>query len=88
MHSASGDPREEFLCSAASASAGRRNASVLPDPVFAIARRSNPRDAIGHAAPCTALGSANPCLLRSVTSGFGNGASSNARHAVVGEALS
>mmetsp|Transcript_4697 Transcript_4697/g.11859 ORF Transcript_4697/g.11859 Transcript_4697/m.11859 type:complete len:233 (-) Transcript_4697:422-1120(-) len=75
-----GVPCAACLRAAHVVSAGRRNPSVLPEPVLAMARMSRPSAARGQAAPCTALGSGKPCCMRRVMSALGKGAEANSRH--------
>eukprot|EP00966_Prymnesium_polylepis_P187007 4335326-Prymnesium_polylepis.1 len=77
-------PRGEPLAAGRSAtqraSTGSRNPSVLPEPVFAIARTSRPDTAMGHVAACTGDGVVNGCDVSSLSSAGGKGASARLRH--------
>src|SRR5437868_11742823 len=56
---------------------GRRNASVLPVPVWAVATTSRPSRAGGIACACTGVGTANPCLVKLLCSTEHRGNSEN-----------
>ena len=60
---------------------GSRKASVLPLPVLAMAMRSSPAHATGHARCWISLGASKPAAASAARVSAANGASENARHA-------
>mmetsp|Transcript_22562 Transcript_22562/g.53608 ORF Transcript_22562/g.53608 Transcript_22562/m.53608 type:complete len:215 (-) Transcript_22562:2-646(-) len=59
---------------------GKRNPSVLPEPVFATPTQSRPCSAAGHVCDCTIEGSVYPARLMHAMMGGGIGASSKLRN--------